>query len=331
MTPIQKSMSTQQCTFSNQCGNLPDSNKLNKVFLQGVSSGRPPVTKEEGASSQNLFDHDSAHVVNRNGDISGKVVEKFPDLVSLGANADNVKDDNMVQAIKGVLEKDFNCEEETQPETLLYKNLWLEAEAALCSMSYRARFNRMKVEMEKCKSHKAKECSMAVDKLLNSKVSPSPSTTQKVIPESENSPLPDNNVNDSPVTTKVVDDAEASTLATYQILKCRAENSNSRTAKGRYNWPLLGDPTQGGNLDATVKPYLKSCSIVSDKSKEFGSYIGQFDYGTVKELDVRATDDRGMQSCQKNNRFECLLPSVWCDGSSSDWEDVTKDEFASQN
>lgn len=61
-----------------------------------------------------------------------------------------------LQAIKGVLEKDFPCEEETQPETVLYKNLWLEAEAALCSMSYRARFNRMKIEMEKCKSYKAK-------------------------------------------------------------------------------------------------------------------------------------------------------------------------------
>ena len=61
-----------------------------------------------------------------------------------------------LQALKEVLKKDFDGEEEMQAETLLYKNLWLEAEAALCSVSYRARFNRMKIEMEKCKTHKAK-------------------------------------------------------------------------------------------------------------------------------------------------------------------------------
>lgn len=66
-------------------------------LLQGVIAGRPPVTKEEVASSQGSFDHDSAHEVKRNMDISGKVVEKFSDSFSLRGNADNVKDDNMVQ------------------------------------------------------------------------------------------------------------------------------------------------------------------------------------------------------------------------------------------
>ncbi|KAG5558937.1 hypothetical protein RHGRI_008773 [Rhododendron griersonianum] len=313
MTPTLKSVFTQQCTSSHQCGNLPDSDK-------GVIAGRPPVTKEEVASSQGPFDHDSAHEVKRNRDISGKVVEKFSDSFSLRGNADNVKDDNMVQAIKGVLEKDFPCEEETQPETVLYKNLWLEAEAALCSMSYRARFNHVA------------ECSMAVDKLLNSKVSPNPNATQKVILQSEDSPLSDNNINDSPISsaTKVVDDVEASALARFQILKCRAENSNSITAKGRYDWPLLGDPTLGGSLDVTVEPSSQYSSVINNKRNEFGSYIGQFDYETMKELDVCAADDQGTQSCG-NNRFGGWLPSGWCDGSSLDWEDVRKDEFASQN
>lgn len=68
-----------------------------QCLLQGVIAGRPPVTKEEVASSQGPFDHDSAHEVKRNRDISGKVVEKFSDSFSLRGNADNVKDDNMVQ------------------------------------------------------------------------------------------------------------------------------------------------------------------------------------------------------------------------------------------
>lgn len=61
-----------------------------------------------------------------------------------------------LQAIKEVLKEDFIGEEEIPSETLLYKNLWLEAEAALCSINYRARFNRMKIEMEQRKSDNVK-------------------------------------------------------------------------------------------------------------------------------------------------------------------------------
>lgn len=176
------------------------------------------------------------------------------------------------------------------------------------------------------------ECSMAVDKLSNSKVSPNPNTTQKVILESEDSPLSDNNINESPIssTTKVVDDVKASTLARFQILKCRAENSNSITAEGRYNWPILGDPSEDGSLDVTVEPYSQYCGVISDKRNKFGSIIGRPNYGTMKELDVCAVDDQGTQSCQ-NNRFGGGPPSGWCDGSSSDWEEVPKDEFTSRN
>jgi hypothetical protein len=55
-----------------------------------------------------------------------------------------------------VLSEHFDYEEETQSQSLLYKNLWLEAEAELCSINYKARYNRMKIEMEKSESHKAK-------------------------------------------------------------------------------------------------------------------------------------------------------------------------------
>lgn len=55
-----------------------------------------------------------------------------------------------------VLSENFDYEEETESQSLLYKNLWLEAEAELCSINYKARYNRMKIEMEKSESHKAK-------------------------------------------------------------------------------------------------------------------------------------------------------------------------------
>ncbi|PSS04510.1 Secreted beta-glucosidase adg3 precursor [Actinidia chinensis var. chinensis] len=254
VTSTRESKFTQQFS-SHECQNLPD--------LKGFTAGRPSVTKESGTSSHGQFDHNSIHEERRNMNISGKEVEKFPDFASLRDDADIVKDDNMVQALKEVLKKDFDSEEEMQAETLLYKNLWLEAEAALCFASYRARFNRMKIEMEKCKTHKAKDVTgstKAVEKLLNSKVSPdlneipkaekplnskvSPDSnaTHKVTHEAKDIPLSDNSLQDSPISssTTLLDDVESSALARFHILKCRDDNSSSVSTEGRRLTEVAG-------------------------------------------------------------------------------------------
>ncbi|CAK7324290.1 unnamed protein product [Dovyalis caffra] len=87
--------------------------------------------------------------------VSDKREEKQSNWVSMGGAADTVKDDNMTQAIKKVLAENFPIKEESESQILLYKNLWLEAEASLCSVNYITRFNRMKIEMEKGNSQKA--------------------------------------------------------------------------------------------------------------------------------------------------------------------------------
>lgn len=55
-----------------------------------------------------------------------------------------------------VLNENFDYEEEMEPKCALFKNLWLEAEAEVCSINYKARYNRMKIEMEKSELNKAK-------------------------------------------------------------------------------------------------------------------------------------------------------------------------------
>lgn len=55
-----------------------------------------------------------------------------------------------------ILSEDFDHEEEMQPNGFLYKKLWLEAEAELCSVNHKARYNRMRIEMEKSELQKAK-------------------------------------------------------------------------------------------------------------------------------------------------------------------------------
>ena len=42
-----------------------------------------------------------------------------------------------LKVIMKVLDDNFKYEEDMQPKSLLYKNLWLEAEAELCSVNYK--------------------------------------------------------------------------------------------------------------------------------------------------------------------------------------------------
>ncbi|XP_030512740.1 uncharacterized protein LOC115726819 isoform X2 [Rhodamnia argentea] len=79
------------------------------------------------------------------------------ELSSSRDNALIYKDDAMTQAIKKILSENFEVKDDSQPQIGLFKNLWLEAEATLCSMNYKARFNRMKIEMDKSRSKELKD------------------------------------------------------------------------------------------------------------------------------------------------------------------------------
>lgn len=58
-----------------------------------------------------------------------------------------VKDAEMTEIIGTVLKRSHGLEENLDPQALLYKNLWLEAEAALCTMKYQASAVCMKTGM----------------------------------------------------------------------------------------------------------------------------------------------------------------------------------------
>ncbi|KAJ0231435.1 hypothetical protein HA466_0300800 [Hirschfeldia incana] len=57
----------------------------------------------------------------------------------------------MTQSIKNILASNFPDGEENHSQTLLYKNLWLETEAALCSSTCMARYHRIKNETDHLK------------------------------------------------------------------------------------------------------------------------------------------------------------------------------------
>ncbi|KAL4575705.1 hypothetical protein LXL04_011789 [Taraxacum kok-saghyz] len=81
------------------------------------------------------------HVIRNLGDCMSKEVMR--EHASLRVEARN---DNMVQGIKKVL--DENLESKEEGGSVKYKDLWLEAEAELCSLSFRARFERLKRETQ---------------------------------------------------------------------------------------------------------------------------------------------------------------------------------------
>ncbi|KAJ6687416.1 hypothetical protein OIU74_016157 [Salix koriyanagi] len=149
-----------------------------------------------------------------------RVKEKLSSWVSTRFAADTVKDDNMTRAIKKVLAENFPIKEESESQILLYKNLWLEAEASLCSVNYMARFNRMKIEMEKGNSQKANEKSMVMENLSRPKVS-----SDILFADDKGSPVHDVSFLDSSILGR--NSHSDDVMAKFHILKSRVSDSNS--------------------------------------------------------------------------------------------------------
>ncbi|XP_011038024.1 PREDICTED: uncharacterized protein LOC105135048 isoform X4 [Populus euphratica] len=76
--------------------------------------------------------------------------ERFLDSLN-SRNGGFNKNEHITQVNEKGLEGHYELEEEENPQVLFYKNLWLEAEAALCSMKYKVSVLGLKTEMEKIK------------------------------------------------------------------------------------------------------------------------------------------------------------------------------------
>lgn len=126
-------------------------------FQQNAScSKRPQLTKIGPETSKSEFENPivaEAKLHFR----SGKPLGKLSDSISPRDDTEMTKVDNMTKDLKRILSENFHHDDEgAEPHTVLYKNLWLEAEAALCSVYYKARYNQIKIEMDKL-SYKEKE------------------------------------------------------------------------------------------------------------------------------------------------------------------------------
>ncbi|XP_017258863.1 uncharacterized protein LOC108227963 [Daucus carota subsp. sativus] len=195
--------------------------------------------------------------------VSDTQSEKNMDFNSSRNEADAMLHANMVQNIKVVFDENFQSEESISLETLLYKNLWLNAEAELCVTGLKARFDQVKIQMENCKSDKKKEDAV-IDKIPSSGEPPDriPNITNGSTPKANDSPKQkepiQHNISSPRSDAK---DVEASVMARFQILKRRGDNINTCNVEEKslpyvtnsgFPCKIVGSQTGSKSFDVAV-------------------------------------------------------------------------------
>lgn len=220
----------------------------------------------------------------------------------------NSVNDDLICGLKDVLIKNFNTEEELHPQTVLYKNLWLEAESAICATNVKARFNRMKLEMGKFKSN-------SIEVAENSKIAAEEETAAtdedvraKIWPESSsnnNTHTLDKSMNDSPIPCK--NDVEASVMARFLILKGRGDANIS-------------------NLENNVEEEDVKKQLSYEDGHETVKKFGEYKYSDLTRKEMIG---QKQQTLLVNRIVTQMGKSGKSDdnSSSSDWEHVLKDEI----
>ncbi|KAH6811606.1 hypothetical protein C2S51_025368 [Perilla frutescens var. frutescens] len=193
----------------------------------GIISGGPHA-KCEASSSGTKPDHMHLRKGERNYVFPGKKDEISPTIPPLRDDLHLTGDDDMAKAIKNILEQNFQMKEDMHSQALLFKSLWLEAEAKLCSISYKARFERTKIQMEEIelKAPKENEDIAEMTKLLC--ISPDPIIMSELAPKACGGTFP-KPTSPNVATSGMIghaNDIEASVLTRFNILRSREDDLN---------------------------------------------------------------------------------------------------------
>ncbi|KAI3457925.1 hypothetical protein Pfo_014588 [Paulownia fortunei] len=226
------------------------SEKLGESRDVGTISGSPRMTNE-APNSHFKLDYRHMHEEEKNYIFSGKKDEKSPNFSPLRDDLDITRDDDMAKAIKKVLEENFHLNEEMHSQALLFKSLWLEAEAKLCSISYKARFDRMKIQMEEIKLKAPKENEDIAETMSRVCISPDPITASELIPKAHECKIPKPTLGNVSIssTSGHADDIEALVMARFNILKSREDNPKPINSEEEQQ-PEMVDGEHAGSIMA---------------------------------------------------------------------------------
>ncbi|CAI9774216.1 unnamed protein product [Fraxinus pennsylvanica] len=271
--------------------------------------GKPQVTNEALIFHERL-DYQRMHEEKRGNLFPGKKAESSSLVSPLRGDADLPTDHNMAQAIKKVLDENFLYDEEMDSQALLFKNLWLEAEAKLCSISYKARFDRMKIEMGKFKSKKEEGNCAVVEKKLNFQISPNPSTDSNRPPVDQDGAIPKPGVwNASVPSTSGDADDVALVMERFHILKSRNDGKNSvntekeelqETDDFEYAGSKNPAHSHGDEVEASIMDRFRILKSRNDNSK----LINIEDEQQPKMDDFEYTGKKNLGPCTKD-QSEC--------------------------
>ncbi|PIM99559.1 hypothetical protein CDL12_27942 [Handroanthus impetiginosus] len=291
------------------------SEKLGESRNVGIISGSPRATNE-AVNSPIKLDHCYKHEVEKKHSPSGKKDEKSPIFSPLRDDLDIARDDDTSKAIKKVLEENFHFDEQMHSQALLFKSLWLEAEAKLCSISYKARFDRMKIQMEEVKLKAPQENEDLAEMMPDVFIAPiSPS---ELAPKAHDSSILKPTLQNT--TSGHADDIDTSVMARFNILKSREDNMKPINTEEDQE-PELLDGVHADSIMARLN-ILKSRegnskSIMEEEQLE--TVHGEF------------SDDPIIHSFD-NSRMNNQNNWGWHDSSSSsEWEHVVKDDFSWKN
>ncbi|XP_076913194.1 uncharacterized protein LOC143571735 isoform X2 [Bidens hawaiensis] len=252
----------------------------------------------------------------RNTDQSGKNIEE---LQSAYVRDESLpKDYNMVQKIKRVLDEDVEMKEDSSYDPLLYKNLWLEAEAELCVSNFKARLHRAKTEMGKSKALNLSEVASDIKKI---------STAPKLLHEDVGGKTLNTHVPN--ISLPVVDDVENSVMAHFNILKRREESNPINVAeKEAADVEASGNNIQGSR--GTEEPHLKHLLDTDDavvhshgNQKMHAEVVDHAVMARLNILKLRGDmDPFNDQVSEKGSMMQNQFGSL--NASSFGWEYVTK-------
>ncbi|KAK1366379.1 hypothetical protein POM88_041940 [Heracleum sosnowskyi] len=321
---------------------------ISHIAKEGARKARLHAMNEVGNSTVSQLYSYSRHEQKRIHGVSDPKFEKNMDFISSRNEADAAWHENMVQKIKFVFDDNFQSEEVISPDTLLYKNLWLNAEAELCVTGLKARFDQVKIHMENCKSNKTKEDSLVVESIPSSRVPPD------TILNNASGLMP--NANDSPKQRAPVDcslsslrsnakDVEASVMARFKILKWRDDKVNTCNVEDKslphvvqadgtdigFPCKIVESHTGNKSFDVAVGSRVRHHNDRKSE-KNLGLSRDGRQHDAVEESNVYVSDDP--TTIQPYIKFrphnEPDPRSGWYVNTSSDWEQVLKDDFAWQ-
>ncbi|KAL8095619.1 uncharacterized protein LOC141688931 isoform X2 [Apium graveolens] len=315
---------------------------------EGATKTRLHAMDEVGNTTVSQLNSYPRHEQKRIHGVSDTNFEKNMDCISSVNEADAAWHDNMVQNIKFVFDENFQSEEDISPETLLYKNLWLNAEAELCVTGLKARFDKVKIEMENCKSYKKKEGALVVESKPSCIVPPNTilNGASGLTPKANDSPKQKEQIECSRISSlSDAKDFEASVMARFQILKWRGDNVNACNAEEKslphivhadvtdlaFPCKIVGSQTVNKTFDVAVGSRVRRHND-HNSEKKIGLSTDCCQHDAVEESSAYVSDDptskQPFRKIRMHNQPESGLG--WYENTSSDWQHAQKEDSAWQ-